>query len=225
VEALFAHSQVLGQLPPSDQAQLARRMQQRTFRRGDVVVRQGEPGSSLHLVMAGHFKVVVAAASGDELLLTIIGPGQLFGEIALLDGGPRSATVVALEAGRTASLSRADFLDLLRRSPRLLDAVLRGVARLVRREADELTNLVGLDASRRLAKRLLQLADSHGRPTAGGIELGLTVTQEELGAMIGATRVSVNQLLGAFQDQGILRRCGRRIVLLRPEALERLVSG
>jgi CRP-like cAMP-binding protein len=225
MEAWFARSHVLSALSSAEQEQVAGRMHQHVFRRGEVVVRQGEPGQSLHVVLEGHFKVVVGAESGDELLLTIVGPGQLFGEVALLDGGLRSATVVALEAGRTASLSRTEFLDLLRRSPSVLEGVLAGLARLVRHQADELSNLVGLDVTARLAKRLLELTARHGREREGAVEIGLTVTQEELGAMVGATRVTVNQLLAAFEDQGIIHRRGRRIAVSRADLLQQLISG
>jgi CRP-like cAMP-binding protein len=215
----LARSMVLSGLPAEEQGLLLAGMRRQVFRRGEVVFRQGDPGVWLHVVLEGHFKVVVTAESGDEVVLNILGPGDLIGELALLDGGPRSATVISLAGGRTARLSRDEFLGLLRERPAILEAVLVALARMVRRETDDLADLASLSVSGRLAKRLLDLAESHGQDSEGAIEIGLAVTQEELASMVGATRASVNQLLGSFEDLGAISRRGRRIAILRPELL------
>ena len=220
----LARSLLLAGLPPAEQERLAARMRRQAYRRGEVVVRQGDPGLSLHVVLEGRLKVLVGAQSGDEMLLAILGPGDTFGEVALLDGGPRSATVVALEPSRTASLSREDFVDLIRQSAAVRDGVLVALAGIIRRATDELADFVGLGLSGRLAKRLLALAQAHGQPVGGTIELTLPLTQAELADMVGATRASVNQLLGSFEDRGAISRRGHRLVILRPELLRYLAG-
>jgi CRP-like cAMP-binding protein len=115
-------------------------------------------------------------------------------------------------------------LDLLHRSPAAVDGLLAGLARIIRRETDDLAGLSGLDVNSRLAKKLLELAEAHGRAGEGGIEIQAALTQEELAGMIGATRQRVNRLLGFFEDQGAIARHGRRIVILKPEALRRWAS-
>jgi CRP/FNR family transcriptional regulator, cyclic AMP receptor protein len=222
---LFDHSLLLGGLAPDEQARVAASMRRQSFRRGEVVVRQGDPGVRLHLVLEGHLKVLVSAESGDEVVLTILGPGDVFGEIALLDGGPRSASVIALSHCRTASLNRDEFLALLRQRPSVLDSILVVLARMLRRETDDLAGLVSLSVSGRLAKRLLDLAEAHGTLTEGVVEIGLAVTQEELAAMVGATRASVNQVLGSLEDLGAISRRGRRIAVIRPEVLRHVVQA
>jgi CRP/FNR family transcriptional regulator, cyclic AMP receptor protein len=217
--SVLRQSRVLGALAPAESAQVAGLMRRRSFRRGEVVFHQGDPGDALHIIIAGRVKVVVIADSGEEVVLFVLGAGDLFGEIALLDGGPRTATVVALEPLETATLKRQDFLDLLRRSPTALESVLAAVAGSLRRTTDELTDLVGLDLHGRLAKRLLSLAESHGRRVGEAVEIAMPLTQEELAAMVGATRASVNKLLGIYEDGGAIARRGRYIAVLKPGLL------
>lgn len=212
-------SQVLRAVPSVELRKLMEAMRRRTYRRGEVVFHQGDPGDTLHVIAAGRVKVVVIAESGEEIVLFILGPGELFGEIALLDGGPRTASVVAVEPLETATLKRQDFLDLLRRSTVALECVLVALAASLRRTTDELSDFVGLDLYGRLAKRLLGLADSHGRRVDDAIEIELPLTQEELAGMVGATRASVNKLLGIYEDRGAIARRGRHIVVLKPELL------
>jgi CRP/FNR family transcriptional regulator/CRP/FNR family cyclic AMP-dependent transcriptional regulator len=200
--------------------QLATLLRRRAYRRGEVVFHQGDPGDTLHMVLSGRVKVVVAAESGEEVVLFVLGPHELFGEIALLDSGPRTATVVALEPLETAILRREDFLNLLRRSPAALEGVLAALAASLRRTTDEIADFVGLDLHGRLAKKLLGLAEEYGRPVGETIEIDLSLTQEELAAMVGATRASVNKLLGIYEDRGAIARRGRHIAILRPGVLE-----
>ena len=218
VEAL-RRSVVLGALPQAELEELAGLMRRRTFRRGEVIFHEGDAGDTLHVVVEGRVKVVIIPQPDEEVILTIMGPGEHFGEIALLDGGPRSAKVEALEPVVTASLRRTDFLDLLHRSPQAVDGLLAGLARIIRRETDELADLASLDVNARLAKKLLELAEAHGRPVEGAIEIELPLTQGELAAMISATRPVVNRLLGLYEEQGVIVRRGRRLALLQPEQL------
>jgi CRP/FNR family transcriptional regulator/CRP/FNR family cyclic AMP-dependent transcriptional regulator len=215
---------MLDELPPEEREPLAAVLRRRTYRRGEVVFHLGDPGQTLHFVRRGRLKIVIPGESGEEAVLTVVGPGDMFGEITLLDGGPRSATVTALEEVETATLSRSDFLELLHRSPAVAERLLAEMARTIRRLSEEVTDLMFLDLRGRLVKKLLELAEAHGRPGEGGIEIQAALTQEELAGMIGATRQRVNRLLGFFEDQGAIARHGRRIVILKPEALRRWAS-
>ena len=142
-------------LSAAERGALAALLRRRRYRRDEVVFHQGDPGETLHLVRSGRLKVVNPGESGEEAVLTIVGPGDLFGELTLLDGGPRSATVVALEEVETATLSRADFLALLRRNPPVVEALLAALARTIRRLTEEVTDLMFLDLRGRLVKKLL----------------------------------------------------------------------
>ena len=220
--AALRESWLLRGLPEAEVGQLAGLMRRRSYRRGEVVMHQGDPGDSLHLIVQGHLKAVLFTESGEEVLLTILGRGELFGELALLDGAPRSTTVVALEPVETAVLTRAEFLGLLGRSPAAVEALLASLARMIRRKDAAVADLFALDVHGRLAKKLLELVEAHGRAENGAIEIDLRLTQDDLAAMVGAARASVNKLLGFYEDRGVIARRGRRIAVLKPELLHAL---
>lgn len=221
---ILASSAMLADLPREELEQLAGAMRRRSYRRGEVVFHHGDSGNTLHLVCSGHLKVVLPSESGDEAVLKIVGPGEIFGEMALLDGSPRSATVVALEVVETATLSRADFRALLRRSPEAVDGLMAALARMIRGLNDEVGNLMFLDHPGRLARKLLELAEAHGQQASGQtITIELPLTQDDLAAMIGTSRQTVNKLLGVYESQRAVVRGGRSIAILDPEVLRRRV--
>ena len=222
---MLRKSIVLGALPPAELERLAPALKRRSFRRGETLYHQGDPGHVLHVVIEGRVKVVLPSETGEEAVLTVLGPGDVHGEMALLDGEPRSATVVALEQVVSATLSREDFMDLLKRSPGAMEGVLAGLAQMIRRLSSEVGDLMFLDLQGRLAKKLLELADTHGKDDGSGIEIQATLTQEDLAGMIGATRPRVNQLLGSFEDRGAISRRNRRIVIRRHDVLSRWASA
>ncbi len=216
---MLSRSFVLRGLPREELEGLASTMRRRAYRRGEAVFHQGDPGQKLHVVYRGRLKIVLPSQSGEEAVLTIVGPGDLFGDLALLDGAARSASVVALEPVETAVLSRVEFLGLLRRSPAVVDGLLATLAQTIRRLSEEVADLTFLDLHARLAKKLLDLSETHGRAANGSIEIQVALTQEELASMIGATRPRVNKLLGLYEDRGAIARRGRHILILKPELL------
>ena len=221
----LARIPLLHDVAPEALGQLAHCLRRRVFHRGEVIFHQGDPGDTMHLVRNGRVKVVLPAETGDEAVLAILGPGDCFGELALIDGGPRSAGVVAMEQVETLLLGRQDFVSFLRANPEAAVRLMINMARIIRRVNEDLADLAFLDLPGRLAKKLLDLADSHGVPTDGGtgIEITVPLTQEEIAGMIGATRPSVNKVLGWYEDQGAIQRRGRRIAILKPEVLRQRV--
>lgn len=220
----LARSTLLSQLPPESLGRLATVARARAYRRGEVIFHQGDPGDTLHLLSAGRVKVVLDAESGDEAVIAILGPGDCFGELSLIDGEPRSATVEAIEPVETVSLARRDLMDFLRANPAAMERLLSALTASIRRTNQEVADLVFLDLEGRLVKKLLELADEHGREVDGLIEIELPMTQEDLAAMIGATRASVNKLLGSYEERGAIRRQGRRIAICDPERLRRRIT-
>jgi CRP/FNR family cyclic AMP-dependent transcriptional regulator len=206
-------------------SQLTRSLRRRTFQRGEVIFHQGDPGDTLHLMQKGRIKVVLPAESGDEVLLAILGPGNCFGELALLDGESRSATVVAIEPVETLTLGRSDFMAFVRANPETAERLMINLAHIIRKVNEDVADLAFLDLPGRLAKKLLDLAHDHGQPMPGGdgIEISVPLTQEELAGMVGATRPSVNKVLGWYEDQGAIQRRGRKIAIFKPEALRQRV--
>jgi CRP/FNR family cyclic AMP-dependent transcriptional regulator len=221
---VLARSPLLANLPPESLSHLASAARRRSYRRGEVIFHQGDPGDSLHFLTDGRVKVVLDAETGEEAVIAILGPGDCFGELALIDGEPRSATVETLEAVQTMSLSRADFMAFIRSNPQAAERMLVALASMVRRADESMADLVFLDLEGRLVKKLLELADAHGRDVDGAIEIELPMTQEDLAAMIGATRASVNKLLGWYEDRGAIQRRGRRIAIFDPARLRKRIT-
>ena len=158
--------------------------------------------------------VSVAGADGRELALRVLGPGDLFGELALLDGGARSADVEALTDARLFVLHRAAFLRALRAHPVAALALLAALGGRIRRLSDALHDSRRLDLRARLARRLLALAGRFGRPEGGAVVLEVALSQRALGEALGVSRESVNKHLRRWAAAGVIRREGRRYVLV-----------
>lgn len=204
---------------------LARSLRRRRFRRNEVIFHQHDPGDALHVVRSGAVKIVLPSAGGEEAIIATLGPGDFFGELALLDGAPRSATAMALEPSETWTLPRDVFGARLDRDAALRDALLVGLARELRRLTGHVEELHFLDLAGRLAMRLTRLAREagptarEGEPTSPEIRLDWPFTQSDLAAMIGGTRQSVNKLLSAFVDEGLVRIERDSLVILDLDAL------
>lgn len=201
---------------------VGRGMRARRFRRGEVIFHQGDPGDALFIVMSGAIKIMLPSETGDEAILATLRPGDVFGELALLDGAPRSATAVALEATETLILPRDQFRELLATEPAIRDALLASIAAELRRLTNHVEELHFLDITGRLASRLARLAAESGTAEPDGtVRLKSPLTQGDLAAMIGCTRQSVNKLLGMFTDDGLIRLERDSIVVLDLDALTR----
>jgi len=214
---------LLHDLPPAVLVEVAAVARRRTYRAGEVICHHGDPGDALHVLESGRVKVTVYSHAGGGAVLNVLGPGDCFGELALIDGEPRSATVETLEPAETVTLRRVDFLRLLRENEAALEPFLSTLARTIRRLSDAVTDVSFLSLDERLAKKLLVLAEEHGQEVAGLVEIQLPISQEELASMVGATRTSVNKVLGQFEDEGLITRRGRRIVIRDASRLRRKV--
>jgi CRP/FNR family transcriptional regulator, cyclic AMP receptor protein len=195
----------------------------RVFKRGEALFHEEDPGNALYIVQTGQVKIVRLAPDGEERILHLEGPGECLGELSLIDSAPRSAKAVALDRVEALVLYREEFLALLDRHPAVARAVMSGLAGMVRRLSEQVQDLTALDVPGRIAKKLLELADSHGQTTPDGVQISLPLTQQELADMIGATRVAVNQALSWFRGQGILTTDRQGITLRQPEKLRQRV--
>jgi CRP/FNR family transcriptional regulator, cyclic AMP receptor protein len=200
---------------------LAERSVERSFPRHGRLFFQGDPGNGLFVVASGLVKVVVTSEDGEEMVLVTLGPGEALGELAVVDGGPRSAAAEALEPTSTLLITRPVVLELAARDPALTEALLQALGGLLRRLTEQASDLVFLDLPGRMAKLLAGLAAERGSATAEGIELDANLTQTDLAGMVGASRQSVNQILQGFARRGYLQVRGRRIVIHRLDLLRR----
>jgi CRP/FNR family transcriptional regulator, cyclic AMP receptor protein len=212
--ALFAHVEEDGL---TALAQLTRR---RRYRRNEVIFHQDDVGDSLHIVADGAVKIVLPSPEGDEAIIASLGSGDFFGELALLDGAPRSTTATAVEPTETLALPRDEFLRLVGEDPRLVAALLRALATELRRLTGHVEELHFLDLAGRLSLRLVRLARGLDPGARGRIELNWPFTQTDLASMIGGTRQSVNRLLSGLVEEGLLEIDRETLIISDLEALE-----
>jgi CRP/FNR family cyclic AMP-dependent transcriptional regulator len=191
----------------------------RTYALGQIICHQGDLGDHLYVVIEGLTKVVFTSERGDEMVLNILWPGEIFGELALLDGSPRSASVVALQSTSVFIMSRNRLLELMRQNPRLADEFLKSIGRLVRKLTEQVGDLAFLDLGGRLAKILLQISARH--PHAQGLVLDREFTQSDLAGMIGASRPAVNRALQSLAARGLIAVRGRVVEIRDLEGLKR----
>jgi CRP/FNR family transcriptional regulator, cyclic AMP receptor protein len=190
---------------------------QRSFRAGEIVFSQGDPGDALYAVVSGRIRISSGTAEGREISLNIMEPGETLGEIALLDGGTRTATATATEPSELVSIRRDHFVALLEREPRVALELLKLCGERLRWTSGLVEDAALLDAPARLAKRLLSLGELHGRRSNSGITL--KISQEDLATFLGVSRQVVNQYLQGWKARGWVA-LGRGAVTVRdPDAL------
>lgn len=184
---------------------LAGNMARRQCRRGAIVFSRGDPGDGLYVILRGHVSIQRQSVEGDELIVAVCEAGEYFGELALFDDEPRSATAVAMDSCTMGFISRTSFRSFLRTHPEAMLTCIEYVIRQLRRCTDLVDEIALLDVHRRLARRLLRLEDQ-GVIGSGGANTDMPrMTQQQIADMTGATRESVNKHLNALVDEGIIR--------------------
>jgi CRP/FNR family cyclic AMP-dependent transcriptional regulator len=206
-------------LAPADFGQLENRLARRRYAAGQVIFHMGDEGGSLHVIERGRVKVTIPSSSGEELILAILGTGDLLGELSLFDGKPRAATVQALEDTDTLCLHRDDLFALMRTRFPVVERILEVLARRLRETDTQLAESHFLDITQRLAKKILDLGDAFGVREGAVVRIGVKITQKELASMIGATRESINKQLKGLRDQGLVRIGGGTIEILNRDRL------
>jgi CRP/FNR family cyclic AMP-dependent transcriptional regulator len=214
---------LFAELPPERIHELAQSVRRRTYHRGETIFHKGDPGNGLYMIGAGQVKIVLPSEMGEEAMLAVLEAGEFFGELALFDGLPRSATVVAVQNAEVLVLHRDDFMSFVGRNPEVVSALFAALSRRLRDADEMIEDAIFLDVPGRLAKRLLDLADKHGRAEDKGVAIDLKLTQQDLAAMVGATRESVNKHLGWMRDHGLIQLDRQRIVILKPDDLRKRI--
>jgi CRP/FNR family transcriptional regulator len=195
---------------------LAAESHRRTFQEGDTIFYQGDPGSTCHLIVEGNVRVVVIGEDGRELAMRILGPGEIIGEMALFEDRPRSASVEALVRTRTLELHQEALLRCLRHSPTLALRLLGALSSRLRYATEEAEGLASLTVADRLLRRLWKLAEWSGVAVDDGVRLALPMTQQELAALVGTSRESINRALVQLRREDKVRLDRGWIVLLEP---------
>ncbi len=206
--------QVLEGVPEPDIQQLLSIARRRVFRRGEVVFHVDDPADTLHLIVSGRFAVRVQTSLGDVAILAVLGPGEMFGELALIGHEPRrTATVEALAAAETRSIHRPDFERLRAQHPPVTDVLVAILAGGMRRLSQHLLEALYVPADKRVLRRLIELAESYA---PGAAEATIPLRQEDLAGIAGTSRATVNRVLREQEARGAVRlERGRTIVVDR----------
>jgi CRP-like cAMP-binding protein len=204
---------LLAGVPADDVRRVISIARRRTFARGEVVFHDGDPAEAMHLIVKGRFAVRVTTTLGDTVLLSLQGPGDCFGELALLGTeSSRSATVAALEPGETLSVLRGDFARLLAQNPGVSRVLLSVLAGQLRRSNERLVEAHYVDADTRVRRRLRELAELYGDGT-------IPLTQEEIAEIAGTSRATVNRVLREEEKKGTVELARGRTIVRDLDAL------
>jgi CRP/FNR family transcriptional regulator, cyclic AMP receptor protein len=191
-------------LDEGELAALAAAFVPQRFAAGATIFFEGEAGRDLYLIVAGQVRVYVLGEDGQEQSVGLLGPREVFGELAVIDERPRSASVVAVTPTLALTLSRERVHELVERAPRFTLNLLRLLSERVRGTTDQLGSLVFLNLPTRLARTLLELAAEHGLAGDEGVRVRTTLTQSELASLVGASRERTNKALRALQRAGLI---------------------
>ena len=189
-----------------------------------TIVEKGEPAEELFVLLSGRAKVISRGAGGSHAAINVMGAGEVFGEVGILDGQPRSATVTTLEPCEMAVVDKRAFNDLLASSPSIAGKLLAVLARRIRELTIRIEDRAFLDVPSRLAKQLLWLASNHGAASGTGIRIALRLSQQELGDLTGATRESVNKYISDWTRGGILKQQRDRLEIFDVDALRAIAE-
>jgi CRP/FNR family transcriptional regulator len=200
---------------------LRSRMTDVQLSRGERLFAEGAEGAELYVVLEGKIKLTRAAPDGRENLLSVIGPGEMFGELSLFDPRPRTSSAAAVTDAKLAALAHDKLLIWLTGRPEVALHMLRALAQRLRRANDVNADLVFTDVPGRVAKQLLDLADRFGEKQADGLHVNHDLTQEELAQLVGASRETVNKALADFVARGWIQLSARSVVLLDQDRLRR----
>ncbi|HLW61625.1 MAG TPA: Crp/Fnr family transcriptional regulator [bacterium] len=219
--AVFQQSPLFAHLSAGPLARLAALAQARRYAKDQVIFSEGDPGSALYTIVKGRIKIARSSLDGKERTIALLGRGDFFGELALLDGDPRSADAIAVEASEVLIVPREAFRGFLLEHPQVAMDLLVVLSRRLRRTSQIVHDAAFFDVRGRLARLLLELAQAEGQGASADSLVCPLLTQAELANMVGVTRESINKWLRVFVQQGAIARRRGRLVVTDPESLER----
>lgn len=206
---------------PDTVSELISPLQPIRFPAGRNVFHEGDPGNELYIIIDGKVKIGRHSPDGRDNLLAIMGPADMFGELALFDPGPRTSTVTTLTDLQALAVDRSALTRWIRGHPEIAEQLLRVLARRLRRTNDVLCDIIFTDVPGRVAGQLLYLGQRFGRREGDALRVAHDLTQTELAQLVGSSRETVNKALGMFAERGWIRVTGKTILLVEPAQLAR----
>jgi len=213
---------IFADLEPEAFDQLCRYAKHTTLKRGAALFAKGDPGLSLYAVISGSVKMSISSADGRNAILNIIGPGEIFGEMALLDGGARSADAIANSNCELFVIDRREFIPFVKSQPALAMKFIELLCERLRRTSDQVEQIILQNLPGRLASALLRLSEKHKFAPQGRT---IAITQQEISEMVGMTRESINKQLRAWAARDWVRLEHGAIVVLNAEMLREMADA
>ena len=198
------HIPLFEHLQTEDRQRLARSIKDYSLKKGEILFHKGSEGDALYIIKQGKIKISLLSNVGDEVVLAIFSEGDFFGEMALLDGMPRSEDAMAIESTDLLVLDRQDFIAFFMNNKKTVQAVLQTLSQRLRRTYDLLEDTCFLQISARFAKKLVELAATHGHQEGSKVCIDLALTQKDLASMVGTTRESINKELRTLREKGLV---------------------
>ncbi len=189
--------------------------------KGSILFKEGDDGEHLYVIIDGKLKLGTSSGDGRENLLSILGPGEMFGELSLFDPGPRTSTATAVTDAKLLSLSHEKVIPWLKQNPEVSLQLLTRLSQRLRRTNEAVGDLVFSDVPGRVAKALIDLGDRFGKTTPEGLLVNHDLTQEELAQLVGASRETVNKALADFAGRGWLKLDGRSVLIADVDRLSK----
>ena len=189
--------------------------------KGSILFKEGDDGEHLYVIVEGKLKLGTSSGDGRENLLSILGPGEMFGELSLFDPGPRTSTATAVTDAKLLSLSHEKVIPWLKQNPEVSLQLLTRLSQRLRRTNEAVGDLVFSDVPGRVAKALIDLGDRFGKTTPEGLLVNHDLTQEELAQLVGASRETVNKALADFAGRGWLKLDGRSVLITDVDRLSK----
>jgi len=224
--SVFSKHFLFSRLSPDDLNAMLKLAREKRHGEHQFIFQKGDEGTCMMLLLQGHVRISLSSAEGKEIILKRLEPGELFGEMALIDGEARCADAISEPGAEVILLLiyRRDFLAYLNRRPVVAIELLKALCKTLR-QANDLAESIGLlSIPCRLARLINKLAEKSGENIVEGIHINLDISQHEMGCMIGATRESVNKCLRAWEANGLIAQTARAIVILDPDTLDDIAN-
>ncbi|MDA2962479.1 MAG: Crp/Fnr family transcriptional regulator [Actinomycetota bacterium] len=220
-EDVFRKAPLFTALDDTAAASLRASMETVKILKGSVLFAEGDEGNHLYIVVDGKLKLGTSSGDGRENLLSILGPGEMFGELSLFDPGPRTSTVTAVTDAKLLTLGRKELIPWLALNPVVALHLLGRLAQRLRGANDAVGDLVFSDVPGRVAKALIGLGERFGKTSPEGLYVNHDLTQEELAQLVGASRETVNKALADFASRNWIKLDGRAVLITDIERLSK----
>lgn len=222
----LANTELFKSLSDTQLTRISQDIIPRRYAQGEVIFREGDPGEVLYMVKSGQVRIFINGFDGSETSVILFGrSGEIFGELAVIDGLPRSATAVAISPTTLYIIERQAFSRHMRQMPQLSFNFMHELTKKVRYNTRQMDSLTSLPVPQRLARKLMELAQNYGRVEEIGVYIDMALTQSQLASLIGATRESTNKGLREFRQRDWILVENGHITILDPEALRAQITA